>query len=193
VAERGSGGALIRSWSWALATVLYVILLLSTLSRAPVVWNDWLFPRIRPDVTLWFVGVGAFAVLLLVAVALRAGPRNRISAIGVLMTVAGTYVFLLAIYYRGDAPAKKFHLLEYGALAILAFGSIDFSERVRRRLAAVLGFVAAVGISDEVIQGILPNRTFRYHDIIGNLIGALLGGLAWWAASRWSPWRRPQP
>ena len=99
------------------------------------------------------------------------------------------YVFLLFVYYRGEPPAKKFHLLEYGLLAGVTLQAVRVDGwRGTGPLVAMI-FLFVIGTSDETAQRFIPMRTFRWLDLFANYIGSALGALAWTAASPHSPWR----
>lgn len=178
----------LRSAAWAAAAVAFAALLLATLSVAPKVWYRVL-PLLQPNVSLAFVLVGAAAAALLSAWAWRS-PRRRPAALALLALVLAAYVALLFTFYRGEAPAKKVHLLEYGLLAGLTLQAVRLEADRRAGVVAAALFLFAVGTADEVWQGFLPTRTFRWTDLLANYMGASLGAAAWWAASPLSPWRR---
>jgi hypothetical protein len=80
-------------------------------------------------------------------------------------------------------PEERFHLPQYFAIALLMWWAAD-----NRPLPALL-LTLAVGIGDEAVQAILPNRTFDPRDLLANAScgGAavlfLIGGRPRWAAS----------
>jgi hypothetical protein len=76
---------------------------------------------------------------------------------------------------------ERLHLVEYGALALLF--SAAFGERRSARglapapgAAAIAAFVAtsAVGLADELVQGILPNRQYDLRDVGFNALAAAM-------------------
>lgn len=84
-----------------------------------------------------------------------------------------------------DVPQERLHLVEYGGLALLLREAL--AERSRRlsspgsggiagRRAAWRALVAAsaIGVADEVVQGILPNRQYDPRDIAFNVVAAAL-------------------
>ncbi|MEO6325398.1 MAG: VanZ family protein [Thermoanaerobaculia bacterium] len=173
-----------------LLTLLFAAVSLGTLAVAPIIWFR-ILPHLQPHVTLWYVLAGVLGAALLGIWACGAGARNRLLASGLLAVVLLLYVGLLFLYYRGEPPAKKFHLLEYGVLAGLTLQAVRIDGwRGKGPLVAVL-FLLAVGSADETAQGFIPMRTFRWLDLFANYIGSALGALAWVAASPHSPWRRP--
>lgn len=183
---------LVRSARWAFAAVLYAGVALSTLSVAPRIWFA-ILPYLQPNVTLWFVATGGLVAAVLVAWSWSAGPIRRAEGVGALLLVFVGYLALLFVYYAGEAPAKKFHLLQYGVLAALVFQAVTVDDRRWAGVLLGVAFLLLVGTADEATQAYLPTRTFRWMDLIGNHVGSALGALAWTACSPHSPWRRPPP
>lgn len=180
--------SLLRSRWWAVAAVCHAAVLLATLGIAPKLWFK-LLPYLQPHVTRWYLGVLAIGTALLMLWTLRSRVR-RGKALVALVAVLGLYVLVLFGYYAREAPAKKFHLLEYGVLTGLTLQAVRVDGDDPRGLACGLLFLAAVGTVDEFAQGHIPMRTFRLLDLFGNYVSCALGALAWAAASPQSPWRR---
>ena len=181
---------LIRSARWAFAAVLCAGVVLATLSVAPGIWFA-ILPYLQPHVTLWFVAAGGLVAAGLGAWSWSAGPFRRTEGLGALLLVFVGYLVLLVGYYAGEAPAKKFHLLQYGVLATLVFQAVTVDDRRPAGVLLGVAFLFLVGTADEVTQGFLPTRTFRWMDLFGNYVGSALGALAWTACSPLSSWRRP--
>ncbi len=163
---------------------------LGTIPYAPNWWLLYILPRLQPHVTLWYVGVGAAILAGLLAWAWSAGPVNRGRALAVLLLVMAVYVAILLVVYRHEPPAKKWHLVQYGLMAGVTFQAVRVDFRKRSGLAAGVVFLLVVGTIDEVSQKVIPMRTFRWLDLIGNYEGTFLGLAAWLSASPQSPWRR---
>jgi hypothetical protein len=180
---------LIRSWLWAAAAVLAAGTILATLELAPRVWFA-ILPYLEPHVMAWYLCAGALAALALFASSWAAGPVHRAPALLALLAMVAVYVTLLFVYYAGEPPAKKFHLLEYGALACIALQAVSVDTAHRRGLFLAAVFLFVVGTADETAQGFSPTRTFRWLDLFGNYVAVCLGSLAWSACSPHSPWRR---
>ena len=179
-----------RSPGWAAAALVFAVVALVTLPVAPRVWFA-ILPHLQPHVTLWYVGAGALAAAGLGAWAGR-GPR-RGQALRALAALLSLYVLLLFVYYRGEAPAKKFHLLEYGLLSGVTLQAVRVAPGERRGLAAAAVFLFVVGTIDEVSQAFIPMRTFRAMDLLANYVGSAMGTVSWLAASPRSPWRTRPP
>lgn len=184
-------GDLLRSRGFTVLALVFAVLQLATLSRAPAIWLEEIQPRLGPHPVRIFAVAGAICLAFLFAWAFRAGPRNRSAALLGLVLVLGAYALILLVYFgSGDAPAKRAHLLQYGVLGVLTFQAVRVSFRNLRGLLLGLLFVLAVGVVDETLQGRIPSRTFRWKDIGSNFMGAGLGLGAFLCASPHSPLRR---
>lgn len=83
-------------------------------------------------------------------------------------------IFSLAGITLEKNPEEIFHFFEYGLLSFLSLKMLtQESPSWTTRLAAAL-IAAAVGVSDELFQWVLPSRVFDFRDIGLNLFSALL-------------------
>lgn len=105
----------------------------------------------------------------------RGGPRAWLA-----LAVAGT--LYLALLARLEVVQERFHLLEYGALA-LALRRAFFERFARRWGGRALAWrangsailvAALVGWGDELIQALLPNRVYDLRDVGFNALAAAL-------------------
>lgn len=128
----------------------YTILILATLPWARQLWD--------------FVGNrnGFFALIgLYVCSAGLLYIRIRsIIFIGLFSIIA------VAIFRLIPLPIERIHFIEYGLLGWLSYWAGGKKALI---------YVIAIGIIDELIQGILPNRYFDMRDIIMNIIGGGMG------------------
>ncbi len=83
--------------------------------------------------------------------------------------------FFALIGFAGtlDNPVERIHFLEYGILAFLLFRAAG--EPRGLGLLWVYIAVLVAGLSDEIIQWVLPNRYFDWHDVAINGVGAVIG------------------
>ncbi|MEO7793332.1 MAG: VanZ family protein [Thermoanaerobaculia bacterium] len=121
------------------------------------------------------------AAAVLVALARRRAPLRT------WLVVAAAGATYAAIALAMEVPQERLHLVEYGALALLAREAIAESvaaRALRERVTSVdvwtLGFVTLIGWLDEAVQGALPNRHYDLRDVAFN---ALAAGLALGAAA----------
>ena len=191
-ANADAKGGWLRSRAWAAASLLSVVVALGTLPYAPYWWLQTILPRLRPHVTLWFVAFGGAILAGLFAWAWSAGPVNRTKGIGVLLTVMVLYLLFLYTVYRHEAPAKKWHIVQFGLMAGIALQAVNVDGKRPAGLVVGLAFLFVVGTADEVSQKFINMRSFRWLDLVGNYEGIVLGLFSWLAASPHSPWRKSE-
>ena len=127
------------------------------------------------------VAAGApFAVvfLLLVATAWRGWRQRQRGKPRIVALVLGGLFAVAALGLTDPAfPAKRIHVAEYATLAVLvrAYMVRFISGGWLAGLSAVTA--AVYGIHDEMIQGLLPERTFGIRDVVVNGVSALAGSL----------------
>ncbi len=122
------------------------------------------------------------ASFLLVAVGVVAVLVRRRSATRAWLLVVGFALLYLALLCQLDVVQERFHLLEYGvlALALRRAWSEGLANRWRgpalARRATVAACVSAVaaGWGDELVQALLPNRVYDLRDVGINALAAAL-------------------
>jgi len=109
---------------------------------------------------------------------LRTSADNRAMRVFLLVNVGLAYGLFLK--FLGKIPIERIHLLEYGLLAMLAKRAADY--RMGSALAYIFSafLVADIGLGDELIQWVLPDRYFDWRDVMTNAVSGVLG-LALWA------------
>jgi len=83
-------------------------------------------------------------------------------------------------------PIERAHYLKYSLLGSLVgltrLSSVDFKTNSKKNLwylgISGLSFVLAIGVMDETIQAIVPDRVFDPLDIAYNIFGGVCGLLA---------------
>ena len=106
--------------------------------------------------------------LLVVIVRQAPGTRGLVAFAAISLTLA---VCLRLI----TVPAKRIHFFQYAPLTLLVLAAVRF--RVSRRAAGyavTLALVSAIGLGDEVIQGMLPTRSFALVDVLTDATAGLL-------------------
>lgn len=110
----------------------------------------------------------------------RAGPRRVALWAGVLLYLSAIFVLsslpspLPALTSRvGD---KILHLLEYGGLGLLLALALEAAGlRLRHAAGAALLAASLYGATDELHQGLVPNRDASVRDWAADTAGAALG------------------
>ena len=153
-------------WLWTLAVVAATY---STLGLAGSLAGALREFRLL-DVSTWVL----LAMFLVGATILTRGLNVRPGGFEIAVMLGVAAVYLLLFLRSTASPAERTHLMEYGVLGVFVHAAL--SERVSqgRRVplppvAAVLA-TAALGVVDEGIQWLLPNRVFDPVDMLFNLL-----------------------
>jgi VanZ family protein len=73
-------------------------------------------------------------------------------------------------------PDKVMHALVYGVLTYLLFVAISYKSTKNNLLIFAITLCILYGFIIELIQKVLPTRTFDMYDMLANTIGCLLAG-----------------
>ena len=119
----------------------------------------------------------ALVVLLLVVALVAHWVKSRPgwAEIGVAIGVALAY---LGTFLRMASPEERTHLIEYGIVAALIHQAL--LERLRNGRAVpmpaalTVSVTAALGVLDECIQAMLPNRVFDARDVGFNALAGFM-------------------
>ncbi|MBI4444451.1 MAG: VanZ family protein [Acidobacteria bacterium] len=149
---------------------VYTVFLYSTLSVAYDIYV-WFYDRLGLQtmsqvMSLAYVPVG-FTLLVFVVRRLP-WALSRYVAFGLI-----TLGMILALKSL-TVPAKRFHFLQYGPLTLLVFDALRFRFQGRHHYLCAFGLVALIGLGDEAIQAILPQRHFGVQDLLVNSAAGLM-------------------
>ena len=126
-------------------------------------------------VVLAATGVAFLSLLYFLVFKLKIrSPSNYIW----LTAVAFLYVYFTLTFWR--VPEQAVHFLEYGFLGYFLFRALSLS--VRDKSVYVVAFLSGslVGIFDEILQWIVPDRYFDFRDIGLNALAVGLFQVAVW-------------
>ncbi len=161
----------VRSKAWAIA-VGYMAFVYSTIPVLPQVWGmlaDYTQGSVRYLGIVVVVGVGCG---LVVSVWRRAqGQRWRVSV--PLACIATAYGYLLYEFTR--FPAERLHLIEYGLMGYVLLRALRLDLGPMGAYSVSFALAVLIGIGDECIQWVLPQRFFEVKDIQLNAVSAILG------------------
>lgn len=160
---------------WALLAIASITILTTlTVARKLVSYfyrsgNEWVL-KYSSVVLLIFVGSWALYYLIL-KVKVR-DPKTYLFC----LLIAAAYGLILLKLSR--FPAERLHLLEYGVVGLLAHRALKHHtiEPVCTNLAILV--TLNIGLLDELIQGILPNRYYDTKDVLVNAAAGILGVFA---------------
>jgi len=156
----------IRYWAVAAA---WVLLIYSTLYIVRPIC-EFLRKNTPFNAVIW----GSFA-LILAMITYYIAFRVRWKKVSSYLLFFGIAVCYVAILFWLKMPEERIHLIQYGVLACLAVRALrlDMPPLVSYGIAFVL--TSILGLVDEMIQHILPNRYFDWKDVRLNAISAGLG------------------
>ena len=158
-------------WTGAILTTLS-IMLMAAYGRAVQRFMENLFGKgILLTITAVFV---VFGVCVFKKYVFRE-KKNRLQRFILFSLVTGLYTWrLLSLHVH----VERFHLIEYGILAVLVcFGAMESKQEW---LSLGWGLAAAwfVGLSDEFYQWWLPSRVGEWRDVVINIQSGVLGLLS---------------
>ena len=175
---RAEAGVRRRRW---IAAIIYTLLIFVFLPIFPTLWGalSRQFPEILRGTNYGFI---ALLVILFFGFFLF---NKKYRAPG--FYIWATAIFLgygLLILFVCEYPAERFHLVEYGVLVILFYRALLPRIKTARIYFFILFYTCTVGLVDELIQALLPNRVYDNKDIAINWAASLLAtGLL--AAATW--------
>lgn len=156
-----------RAW---LAVGLYTVFLYSTLTLAFEIYV-WIFDRLgkttMSSIMIWMYLPLGLGLLAFVFFRLPRHPKAYL-AFALICLVLLCCLKVIAI------PAKRFHFLQYGPLTFFVFDAMRFSFRGRYLYLWTLATVVVIGLGDETLQAILPQRFFGLTDIAINSAAGIL-------------------
>ena len=156
---------------WGL-TLAYIGVVYCTLGVFPSIWRRL---TVLTEGSIKHLGTVVAIVTvasLLWRIGRRVGRQSWTPYIVMALTTAA-YVYLL--YALSRFPAERLHLLEYGLLAYLILRALQLDLADRPAYAWSLVLTTIVGLGDEIIQLVLPQRFFEFKDVFLNMVS---GGLA---------------
>ena len=150
--------------------VAYVLVLWATLVPSFNLYVA-IYDRVGRETVSFWMNAGVATVAGIVGLAAAWVYRPRPSGYALLAVLGAALAFCLD---NLPIPAKRFHFMQYGPLAVLALDALRFRVRGMENYIWALVLVVLVGLGDEVIQHFLPDRYFGFLDVMVNtLAGAM--------------------
>lgn len=143
----------------------------------------------------WLLGPGLAVLGAAGALALVVRLRRRRAPPWAYLALAGAALaYVVAFSSLRAARLERTHLPEYGVAGILAWRALVPLVPGPAAYVAAAGLGAAIGLGDELLQGVVPGRHWDLRDVGMNALGALLGVIVLAAAlSGGSSSRRSPP
>jgi hypothetical protein len=133
------------------------------------------FREIERHVTSRFANNIPFFIIAFLAViyALICLKKER-AARGVVVLTAAALIVLLITFFEAN-PNKYIHIPEYVLMTWILYLALAIDYRGRGILLLVLICAAMLGVVDELIQGIHPQRTFGWKDMTIDSASSVVG------------------
>lgn len=165
--QRGIFSTPTKAWT---AVAVYTGILYSTLTVAFDLYVSVYDRMGRAVVSSWMNRAFLAAGLLLLLVVIRVAPR-KLSGYVAFLLIGLAVAFCLQYL---TIPAKRFHFFQYAPLTVLVFDALRFRCQDQSIYVWTLSTVFLIGLGDETIQGLLPDRYFGVVDLaINTAAGAL--------------------
>ncbi len=167
-----------RLWLWTLAVVLAIYSTLFFAQKLSGILREYGVL----DVSFIF---GTLLIGASIVVHALSTSRNGASG-AIILGVVATY---LLVFVRMVSTEERTHIIEYGVVGTLIYAALSERSRNRPRvwappLLAIL-FTTALGLLDEGIQNLLPNRVYDPRDVLFNAFAGTLAVCAS-VALRWA-------
>lgn len=122
------------------------------------------------DVSTWVL----LAMFLVGATILTRGLNVRPGGIEIAVMLGVAAVYLLLFLRSTASPAERTHLMEYGVLGVFIHAALTERVSQGRRVplppVVAIALTTTLGVVDEGIQWLLPNRVFDPVDMLFNLL-----------------------
>jgi hypothetical protein len=162
-------GRVTIAWAWVLAWSL-IIWTTIPFARGILRWTNRHFGA---DSLLWLsigiIGLAACWAARRIYQRVRNKPRRRIA-----LVAAITGLFIVAALESMESPAESIHFVEYGALGVLVFRALAFRARDPLIYVNAALICALVGVVDEALQWMTPDRYWDARDLAHNSFAAIL-------------------
>ncbi len=158
--------------AWWAVTITYIGVTYASLGAMPALWERFnaLFDG-RGVVAQYglYLTVGLSILCHLV----RVRKERRVWRYVILCCFVALFFVMLKMEKN---PGEKIHMAQYGLLGVLLYNAlkIDFDNYGSALYLVGAAICIAAGAMDEVIQGILPNRHFTWHDVLINGLSGIL-------------------
>jgi len=169
----------VLAWLWVGLCILAIFLVVPTARTIQKFVSAAAGRSLFGYAVLAATGIAFFSLLWVFFFRLKIrAPANYIW----LTAVAGLYVYFTLRLWRN--PEEAVHFLEYGLLGYLLFRALSQSIQDTSVYPAAFLIGSLVGIGDEILQWMMPNRYWDFRDAGLNALAAGLIQLAIWKGVR---------
>jgi len=157
---------------WWTITIFYIAFTYATLGVMPAIWeklNSFLGGKgvIAQYIIYFIIWILVFIYILFI--------KKEKSLMRYLLFFLFIGVFFIMVKFEKN-PGEKIHMAQYGLLGVLLYNAlkIDFDRFGKKFYLCGSLICLIVGAIDEIIQWILPNRYFTWHDVFINGLSGII-------------------
>ncbi len=162
--KRTSHWALVIIWTGLIYSTLYIV--------RPIC--EFLKQYTPFDAIIW----GLFVLTLIGIIYFVFFHVRRMKPLSYLLFFGTLACYAAALFWL-KIPEERIHLIQYGILVCLLVRALRLDFPPSAAYAGAFVLTSLLGLGDEGIQHILPNRYFQWKDVILNSVSAALGLLLW--------------
>ena len=141
----------------------------------PFLRRGWDFVRARGGDSCANALPLAAGAALVGALLWHLAARKRESRIGVYLLFAAICAVAVALFRSLAEPIARIHIAQYALLGVLVFWAMDGPREGWTCCFWAALAASALGLADEVLQGLLPSRIYDLQDVALNTKAVLLG------------------
>ncbi len=134
------------------------------------------------SVRKFVLGVEIVIAFLMITLSVYLFIFRRLKFFKYLISISVIITAACMIYLFIPNPYEFTHLPEYAVLGWLLYRSA--LKHGKSPVLQAFQYAVLVGVLDECFQGILPNRSFTWYDILMNAMGAWLGITIYWGLKK---------
>ena len=151
---------------WWVITITYIGITYATLGIMPTIWN-----RINAFCSgkgIYLLNILYISIIIALLIYLRFMRHDKTAKRYILLILFIIIFFLM--YLLEKNPGEKIHMAQYGLLGVLVFYTLKGYFEIYNSMLYVYGSLICItaGAFDEIIQWIIPNRCFTWHDVLIN-------------------------
>src|SRR3989304_6774765 len=154
-----------------LQVFILVVLIVITIPYTPLLWKPLSQDQKSLVIEGIYLSAFLFGICILVYLVFYQKERKVLPYFWLMVI---TILYIQAFSALKDFPIEKFHVIEYGALGFLIFKALknDLKDLSIYIWSALI--ICYIGIIDETIQWILPNRVGTIEDVWLNIKSGVL-------------------
>jgi len=157
---------------WWTITSLYIGLTYATLGVMPAIWKSFNNFFGGNGIIVQYIIYSLVFILVFMYILL---VKKEKSPAKYFLFFLFIIIFFIMVKFEKN-PGEKIHMAQYGLLGVLLYNAlkIDFDSFNKNLYLCAASICLIAGALDEVIQWILPNRYFTWHDVFINGLSGII-------------------